>query len=469
MPTPVILPKLGMTMVEGTVTEWYMQSGDEVSPGDLLFAFETEKVNYDVEAEAAGTLHVVVEVDTTVDPGAVVGYLLAAGEQPPAPGAPPPPPTAAAAASPQPEPSTPVAAPAVPAAGGNGAGGDGTAGGRASPAVKRLAEEHGIDLTAVSGSGVGGRILREDVVAAVRAGEPAAATLAPARVKASPAAKRIAGERGVDLATVAGSGPGGRIVVEDVEATADRAGEPAEAEAPVTASTEAESIPFRGMRRTIASRMHESLQSTAQLTMAMDVDMTRAVALRKELIDVWKDRGLRPTYTDFVIKAVALALREHPRVNAGLREDQIILHPKIHVGFAVALDEGLIVPVTRNSDARPLDKLAPETADLAARARDNALTPDDLTGGTFTVTSLGMFGVDVFTPIINPPQAAILGVGRIFERPVFASETGTEIERRSFLTLSLTIDHRILDGAPGAEFLRSVTGILERPSQLLLD
>ena len=214
--------------------------------------------------------------------------------------------------------------------------------------------------------------------------------------------------------------------------------------------------------------MHASLQEMAQLTMAMDVDMTRAVDLRRELLDLWADRGLRPTYTDFVIKAAALALRAHPRLNAELRGDEIMLHPQIHVGFAVALDEGLIVPVTRDTDALPLDELAPLSADLAARARERRLGPDDLTGGTFTVTTLGMYGVDVFTPIINPPQAAILGVGRISERPVFRGESGTDVERRSFMTLSLTIDHRVVDGAPAAEFLRDVKGILERPSQLIL-
>ena len=214
--------------------------------------------------------------------------------------------------------------------------------------------------------------------------------------------------------------------------------------------------------------MHASLQEMAQLTMAMDADMTRAVDLRRELLDLWADRELRPTYTDFVMKAAALALRAHPRLNAELRDEAIVLHPEIHVGFAVALDEGLIVPVTRDTDALPLDELAPISADLAARARERRLGPDDLTGGTFTVTTLGMYGIDVFTPIINPPQAAILGVGRISDRPVFRGESGTDVERRSFMTLSLTIDHRVVDGAPAAEFLRDVKGILERPSQLIL-
>ena len=287
-------------------------------------------------------------------------------------------------------------------------------------------------------------------------------------MKASPAAKRLAREHDLDLAGLTGSGPGGRIVVEDVEAALAAAALATAAPASATVPADGETFPYRGMRRTIGSRMHGSLQEMAQLTMATDVDMTRAVDLRRELIDLWADRGLRPTYTDFVIKAAALALRGHPRLNAELRDDAIVLHPQIHVGFAVALDEGLIVPVTRDTDALPLDELAPLSADLAVRARERRLGADDLTGGTFTVTSLGMYGIDVFTPIINPPQAAILGVGRISERPVFRGDSGNDVERRSFMTLSLTIDHRVVDGAPAAEFLRDVKGILERPSQLIL-
>ncbi len=456
MPTAVILPKLGMTMVEGTITEWYQQSGDAVQTGDLLFAFETEKVNYEVQAEAEGTLHILVAATETVDAGTVVAQILAAGEEP-APVAAPATARAPAAAA-----SAPAAA-AAPAPDAGAAGGAPSGAGRASPAVKRLAASHGLDLATIRGSGVGGRILRTDVEEAAAA---AAAPPAPAGpVKASPAAKRLAREHDLDLTGLTGSGPGGRIVTEDVEAALAAAALATAAPAPAPA--DAETFPYRGMRRTIGSRMHASLQEMAQLTMATDVDMTRAVALRRELLDLWADRGLRPTYTDFVIKAAALALRAHPRLNAELRDDVIVLHPQIHVGFAVALDEGLIVPVTRDTDALPLDELAPISADLAVRARERRLGADDLTGGTFTVTSLGMYGIDVFTPIINPPQAAILGVGRISERPVFRGESN-DVERRSFMTLSLTIDHRVVDGAPAAEFLRDVKGILERPAQLIL-
>lgn len=215
--------------------------------------------------------------------------------------------------------------------------------------------------------------------------------------------------------------------------------------------------------------MLQSLQSMAQLTMTMEVDMTAARVRRHDLLQSWEPLGVRVTYTDMVIKAAALALRDHPRVNATLDGDVVRVWPEIHVGFAVALDEGLIVPVIRNADAKPLQDIAEVSAVLARKARGGALSPDDLTGGTFNVTSLGMYGVDTFTPIINPPQAAILGVGRVGERPVFASEQGADIERRAFLTLSLTIDHRVLDGAPGAEYLQGVRRYLEQPDLLLAD
>ena len=479
MASVVVLPKMGMTMVEGTITEWFVQDGDSVALNDQLFAFETEKVDYEVEAEAAGIVRVLHPVDATLPAGEVVAYILAEGEDlpadaiAPAPAAPPP--AAAAAAAPL----TPTAAPALPRATGDGAV-------KASPAAKRLAQERGIDLRLLQGTGPGGRIVKEDVEAATTAGVGAAgvgaagvgaaSAAAPSAgpVKASPVAKRLAAEHNVDLGRIAGSGPDGRIIKEDVEAAiaagaavaapAAPAAAPAAAAAPLTGE-----LPYRGIRRTIGQRMFESLQSMAQLTMSMDVDMTEAVKLRRDLLDAWEADGLRVTYTDMVTKAVALALRDHPRLNAALDGDTIRVQPDVHVGFAVALDDGLIVPVIRHADRKPLKEIAGESAVLAGKAREGGLTPDDLTGGTFTVTSLGMFDIDVFTPIINPPQAAILGVGRIREHPAFVGESGTQLERRSSLTISLTIDHRVVDGAPGAQFMQGVRRYLQHPYLLLTD
>ncbi len=396
----VVLPKQGMTMVEGTVTEWFVDDGDTVELGQPLFSFETEKVNYDVAAEAAGILSIVASVDSTLDAGAVTGYILDPGESPPE-------------ASAAPAPAAPKAVDAPKAA-------------DARPAPSQP--------------------------------KPAAPG---ERVKASPAAKRIAAERGVDIASVQGSGPGGRIVVEDVEKAAAA---PQPAAAPLEGA-----IPYRGMRRTVGQRMHDSLQDMAQLTLVTEADMTDAIRLRRDLLEAWEGQGLRVTYTHMVIRAVALSLRDFPRVNVTLDGDVVRVQSAVHVAFAVSLDEGLIAPVIPNADTKSLREIALESGELSRKAREGGLSPDDVTGGTFTVTALGMLDIDAFTPIINPPQAAILGVGRVADRPVFVGETGTQIERRSFMALSLTIDHRILDGAPAAEFLRIVRRYLERPSLLLLD
>lgn len=407
MATTVVLPKQGMTMTEGTITEWFVGDGDTVAEGTLLYSFETEKVTYEVQAEAAGTIRIVAPVEATIAAGGVAAYILAAGEELPAdagaaPSAAAPPPAAAPASA------KPEAAVAPRAAGG--------------------------------------------------------------RVKASPAAKKLAAEHDLDIATVPGSGPGGRVVVEDVQKAIAAAAASPPAPAPAAARPPLEgAIPYKGMRRTVGQRMHESLQSMAQLTLTMDVDMTRAAALRADLVEAWESEGVRLTYTPLALRAAALALRDLPRVNVTLDGDTVRVQPEVHIGIAVALEEGLIVPVIRNADAKSLRRIAVEAAELSAKARDGGLTPDDLTGGTFTVTALGMFGIDAFTPIVNPPQAAILGIGQVADRPVLVGESGTQIERRAFMTASLTIDHRILDGAPGAQYLQAFRRYLEHPALLLGD
>ena len=219
------------------------------------------------------------------------------------------------------------------------------------------------------------------------------------------------------------------------------------------------------MRKTIAQRMHSSLQNSAQLTMDMDVDMEYAVRLREQLIDEWQAEGIRPTYTDLIVRATAKALRAHPLMNSEMRETDIALLNEVHVGIAVALSEGLVVPVVRNADALSVKEIAVESSRLAAAARDGTLGLDDFAGGTFTVTALGMYGVDSFTPIINEPQAGILGVNRIFDGLSWQGEVAV---KRKTMRLSLTWDHRVLDGAPAAEFLAGVRDLLEAPFRLLV-
>ena len=265
-------------------------------------------------------------------------------------------------------------------------------------------------------------------------------------VRASPVARRLAREHGIDLRQVKGTGPGGRIVEKDVRAFL---------EAQKAAPAPARAVPFTGMRRTIARRMTESLQTMAQVTLFTEVDVTELVRLRERL-----RREFELTYTDLIIKAVAHALEKHPRLNASLAGDEIRQHEEIHIGMAVALEEGLIVPVIRNANQKSLREIAQETKDLAQRAREGRLSVDEVTGSTFSVTNLGGYGIDGFTPIINPPEAAILGVGRIVEKP--AAYQG-QVALRQMMVLSLTFDHRIVDGAPAAAFLRTVAEMLEMP------
>jgi pyruvate/2-oxoglutarate dehydrogenase complex dihydrolipoamide acyltransferase (E2) component len=276
-------------------------------------------------------------------------------------------------------------------------------------------------------------------------------------IRASPLAKRIAEQRSIDLSKIQGSGPGGRIIQADVE-KASAAG------AQVNGAVAGSIVPVKGMRKTIAQRMHQSLQTSAQLTMDMSAVMEDAVKLRAQLIREW-DGVARPTFTDIVIKATAKALHKHPLMNSQFDDAGIQLLNDIHVGLAVSLPAGLVVPVVRHADKLSLKEIAIESARLAACARDGTLGLDDYAGGTFTISALGMFGVDSFTPIINQPQSGILGVNRILDGIKWEGETPV---RQKQMNLSLTWDHRVLDGAPAAEFLQTVVEYLSEPYRLLV-
>jgi pyruvate dehydrogenase E2 component (dihydrolipoamide acetyltransferase) len=281
------------------------------------------------------------------------------------------------------------------------------------------------------------------------------------RVPVTPVARKLARDLGVDLALVTGSGPGGRIDEADVRAHAERqrASSPASSPeragvaSPAPAADQLE--PMSSMRRAIARNMHASLQTMAQLTLFTELDVTELVRLRERL-----QREFALTVTDLIVYAVARALKRHPHLNASLEGDQVRRHSAIHIGLAVALEDGLIVPVIRDADRKALPDIAAETRTVAERARLGQLTPEQVTGSTFTVTTLGRFGIDGFTPIVNPPEAAILGVGRVVEKP--ANYRGT-IALRHLLTLSLTHDHRLVDGAPAAAFLQTLAELLETP------
>lgn len=460
MPTEIYLIKSGMTMTEGVVEEWYVADGGTVTEGDLLYRLETEKINLDVDAEATGTVKHHVGIGEPREPGDVIGLIYADGEVIPE-GAEP---TAAAAVA-APAEATTVTAPAA------GLASPATqVAGRvfSSPAARRLARELGVDVTLASASGPGGRIVEADVQALAQASTEAGATASATSTNAggataasSPVARKIARELNVDLATVAGTGPGGRITKEDVEAAHAKPPQPAQP-APIVGD---QTIAHSGMRKTIARRMHDSLQEMAQLTMDMDVAMDDAVRLRNQLVEEWADDGIKPTYNDLVIKACAKALEKHPLMNASFTDTALIAHGAINVGMAVALDEGLIVPVVKSANALGMKAMCAESARLARAARESTLSVDDMQDGTFTVSALGMFGVDSFTPIINSPQAGILGVNRIRDDVRWDGNTPV---RTQVMRISLTWDHRVLDGAPAAQFLQTVKSLLESPFRLLV-
>ena len=461
MPREIYLVKVGMSMTEGMVSEWFVPDGGTVKKGELVYALETEKVNLDVDAEYDGTVKHMVEVGVMLKPGDVVGYIFETGEEIPADF------SGVVGSSSEANAveesitdhleTSSVSMSGAPAVQREESGGHI----KSSPAARRLAKELGIDYQVLRGTGPGGRIVEADVMAASKDGVISATP--PRNVKASPLAKRLAAEKGIDLTRIIGTGPGGRIVQADIEAApvSVSRSSPVLADGPLPGDR----IPVRGMRKTIAARMHHSLMESAQLSMDMEVLMDDAVKVRTSLVEEWADEGIRPSYTDFVIKAAARALTKHPLMNSQFGADEILLMGEVNVGMAVALPEGLVVPVIRHVDQMSLKELALESSRLALAARDGSLGLDDYAGGTFTVTALGMYGVDSFTPIINEPQSGILGVNRIYEGVEWDGDKPVKTQK---MNLSLTWDHRALDGAPAAEFLAEVRDLLAAPWRLLV-
>jgi pyruvate dehydrogenase E2 component (dihydrolipoamide acetyltransferase) len=435
------MPKLGMAMTEGIVAKWNKNDGDLVEKDEEIAVVMTKKITYKIKAPESGVLRIIVREKETRPVNAVLAFITEPGEAVPeiddaAPAAP-----AEAVTTTAPTPAaSPSAKPGfVPA----------------SPAARRLAKEKGIDLAQVKGTGPDGMVTEGDVT---RFTEEIAQAAVPAEVLVTSAARKLAGQLGLKLAEIPGTGIGGRITEQDVlayDAQAPAAAVPTEAAEPV-----ARVIPFIGMRQAIADHMVESLHNMAQLTMMMEVDVTELVKLREQL-----KADFDVTYTDFIVRAVAVTLKRHPIMNATLIGDEIHQLESVHIGVAVALQDGLIVPVVRDADKMTVREIAREVRRLAQGAREGTLSVDEVTGGTFTITNLGNYDIDGFTPIINSPEASILGVGRIAERVVIHDD---EIARRKITVLSLTIDHRLIDGATGAEFMRSIKELFENPYRLLV-
>jgi pyruvate dehydrogenase E2 component (dihydrolipoamide acetyltransferase) len=401
MATEVILPRLGQGMESGTIVRWLKSEGEPVQKGEPLFELDTDKVTQEVEAEAAGVLLKIAVAEGEVPVGQTVAFIGAEGED---------------------VPEVAVAAPAP-----------------ASQAVETTsepgpAEEVEAPHEIASGNG---------------------------RLKASPLARRIARERGIELAGIRGTGPDGRIVAEDVE-RAEARGLTAPTAAPVPMPAgEVERVPLSNVRKTIARRLTEAWQIPV-FQLQASADMTRVNALVARLRE--RDPDVRITVTDVLTKVCAQALMRHREVNAEFTDDAILLHPTANVGLAVAAPQGLVVPVIRSAERLSLTEIADVRADLVGRARDNKLRAEDLEGGTFTISNLGMYAVERFTAVLNPPQAAIVAVGATEERVVpFGGETAV----RPMVTLTGTFDHRAVDGAPAAAFLQTLKESLEDPGLAL--
>lgn len=474
MATSFVMPKLGLTMEEGTIAEWLVADGATISPDDVVLRITTDKTETDVEAPNGGTLRIVAQVGETHACGEHIAWLLEPGEAAPA-AAGPVATGAAATAAPSPIPAAPPEGSAAPTAAPVAAPSSGRL--FASPNARRLAAERGLDLQTIRGTGPGGRIVSADLDGVTAAPAVAAASSAPAVQSSAPlatfAARALADLLGVDIAAIPPEARTGKVTRDAVAAHVRSllTGPPSTAASIATPSQTAplapalqqptSVVPLTGMRGIIASRMSESLDQMAQLSLFIDADVD-AVVMHRQAI---RDRGdAAPSYTDYVIAAVARALVDHPRANAQVTDDGIALLPDIHVGMAVALDDGLVVPVIRNATSRNLADLSAESTRLAEAARTGKLALADMEGGTFSVSTLGMFGVDGFTPIINPPNAAILGVGR-FRKDVVLDDNG-QVGSATRVTLSLTWDHRVFDGAPAAAFASRVVDLLADPDAL---
>jgi pyruvate/2-oxoglutarate dehydrogenase complex dihydrolipoamide acyltransferase (E2) component len=472
MAVEVLLPKVGLTMTEGTVTEVHVPDGTAIEIGDALVTVSTDKVDVDIEAESAGIFHVGVQRGATLEPGAVVGWVVEPGEAPPTAGSPASG-TAAANAAEADEPAPPTSTTTTGSATVPAGDRDGRL--RASPNARRVAAELGVDLASVRGTGPEGRIVSEDVedaaggasTATSPAPGPGASPVVdtPAASRLRPPLRRLARSLGVDPASVPPTGPGGSLLRSDIVAAGRTAGVPSGApELDGNAVTRV--VPLTGMRGTIARRMHASLQESAQLTHGYHVALDAVIDLRDRMKAESVEGETVPSINDFVVKAAALALRDHPGLNATIVDDEIRELADIHVGVAVAVPGGLFVPVVRHADELTLREIAEETRALAVAAREGRLSLGQLEGGTFAVTSLGAYGVDFFTPVINPGNVGILGVGQA--RDGIRWEGDRPVRTRE-VTLSLTFDHRAVDGAPAAEYLRTVERLLSRPLRLLLD
>jgi pyruvate dehydrogenase E2 component (dihydrolipoamide acetyltransferase) len=420
----VTLPRLGQGMESGVIVKWLKSEGDQVQKGDPLYELDTEKVTQEVEADSSGVLlKILANEGDEIEVGKAIAVIGEAGEE--------------VSEEEEEEEETPDRV--EPDEGGAEIGVEKPAEGPEREDEREEGREAGTDAPSEPEQHANG-----------------------GRVKASPLARRIAKERGVDLAQLRGTGPEGRIVAEDVE----RAGvspQRAPAAPPSAAPGEVEVVKLNQMRKTIARRMTEAWEAPA-FQISMSADMTASIRLREALLERVEEGGVRPTYSDILTKVVALALMRHRDMNAHFAGDEVHLFPTANIGIAVAIPHGLVVPVIPSCETRSIPEIAAARADIVGRTREGKLRAEDLENGTFTISNLGMYGVERFTAVLNPPQAGILAVGAIKEHPVVV-DGDLEIQPR--MDLTLTVDHRSVDGATASEFLRTVKSFLEEPGLAL--
>ncbi len=461
MAVDIVMPRLGWGGNEASLVEWSKKDGDKVEAGDVVCLVEGDKVVTEVESMDSGILRIAPScppIGSAVPVGTILGYLLAPGE--PAPFAPDSAaitgdtqttPTVAAAAAP---PSTdssirptlvdaPVSAdtlstshiePTI------------------SPRARRTARELGVDWAAVRGSGRSGRIVERDVREAVM--KP------PSAARITPIARRVARESGVDVDDLALAKPGQRITRADVESAVS-------SQTPATLPPPVSTV--GGVRKLVAERLTTSMRTVAPVTLTTDADATELVELRRKInADASASEAAPISYNDLLARLVAIALTEHPRINASFVNGEIVEHATANIGIAVDTERGLLVPVVRDVAAKSIRRIADESAELVRATRSGRISADHLHGATFTITNLGMYDIDAFTPIINLPECAILGVGRIVARAVVVDEEAGTLAARKMMALSLTFDHRLVDGAPAARFLRRVKEFVERPTLWLV-
>jgi pyruvate dehydrogenase E2 component (dihydrolipoamide acetyltransferase) len=418
MPHPIAIPKLGLTMVDCTLVEWAKADGEKIAKGQTLYTIETDKISTEVEADSDGYLERTVAVDTLLPVGAVIGFLHAD----------------------------------------QSAVGKGSAVAASVPVVAAQRE------TSASAQA------QHDASLTMRVDADGGRT----RLLASPVARRVAAEAGLDLTVVPGTGPGAAILLRDVRQAMESGRKGA-----ASAATQAASVPTRiaastigqprrrplaGMRKAIANRMMQSLQGSAQMTGFGSIDMAEAVKLRAALLSAEQKIGARISYTDIILKACASALAEMPTINASIVGEEIVEWDEVNIGLAVSLDDGLIVPVLRNLDRMTLADISRTRQDLIARARAGTLERRDIDGGTFSLSNFGSYGGDFETPILNPPQSALLGIGQITDEPVVRDG---QIVIRPMMRISLTFDHRLIDGALAGQFRARVKSFLENPALLM--